>query len=352
MASIEEIPTKRGTAHRLTFRFHRRRYRKYFPAEVPRQQVLAIKAKVEAAIAADRVGIKSIDLEAILEEPNGRDRGPTLIELIDEVCRRRETQKGLARPTCYNTRRSLLKLAAAIGKQTPVTVLTPDHIERFKDWRLAQGLSKRGVNKELRYISAAMNDAVRFQILERNPLAPIVYFREQKRLPEVLSEEQIQRLLEHLDGELYRAAVIILNTGARRGEVAANPNAANPRGLCYEDIDFDAGTVRLGSKGKQRLVPLRQQMREVLDESGTGPVLSISANNLTNGMRQAMHEIGIFVRRPIHVLRHSVATHLLVQGCDIRYVQELLGHVQLSMTQIYTHVAIKHLKNEVERLPW
>ncbi len=180
-----------------------------------------------------------------------------------------------------------------------------------------------------------------------------------RRLPKALRRDQIKALLAAPDaatpvGMRDRAALELLYaTGARVSEVA---------GLDVDVVDLAGATARLFGKGsKERIVPLGEpacvaverwlgEGRPVLATAAAGPALFVTQR----GTRMTDHDLRAVVRRAAaraglggvtpHTLRHSYATHLLEGGADLRSVQELLGHVALSTTQIYTAVSRDHLR--------
>jgi len=180
-------------------------------------------------------------------------------------------------------------------------------------------------------------------------------------LPRALSEEQVEAVLEAPDinrpvGQRDRAMLeLMYATGLRVSELIS---------LQVININLQQGVVRvLGKGGKERLVPLGETAdewlrlymrdgREDLLKGAQEDVVFITARK--SGMsRQAFwyaiskyaRQVGIEVKVSPHMLRHSFATHLLNHGADLRVVQLLLGHSDLSTTQIYTHIAREGLKN-------
>jgi len=200
--------------------------------------------------------------------------------------------------------------------------------------------------------------------LKRNPLVGIPLPKLEKRLPKFLTEEQMkrlllgpQRLLENQSIDAFTAwrdrlvMELLYGGGLRVSELV---------GINYGAIDFDSGVARVMGKGrKERLCPLGRVALAVAtkfrDEfarqtNPTAPVV-ITARHTRLPVRQ----VQLLLKRYLvladlpheltpHKLRHSYATHLLNAGADLRLVQELLGHVQLSTTQIYTHVSVARLQ--------
>jgi site-specific recombinase XerD len=173
----------------------------------------------------------------------------------------------------------------------------------------------------------------------------IPYARTPRKLPVVLSANEVVRFLEVVSGLKSRAALTTAYAaGLRASEVA---------GLLIEDIDSDRGVIRVrhGKGAKDRDVMLSPQLLDILRTywrlarprrflfPGRDQGRSINPTVLHAACRSAAKAAGIAKRVTLHTLRHSFATHLLENGADIRIIQALLGHANLSSTARYTHVA-------------
>jgi integrase/recombinase XerD len=199
------------------------------------------------------------------------------------------------------------------------------------------------------------------ELSQTDPSASIASARLEGHLPHVLSVEQVSRLLERPKatpiGLRDRALLEVLyGAGLRASEVLA---------LRRQDVDFDVGFVRVVGKGdKERVVPLGRKALEALRAynergrpflGGAGTLKApelflnkrgrrLSRQGLHLLIKQYAREAGLPDDVSAHTLRHSFATHLLEGGADLRAVQEMLGHSDLSTTQIYTHVSASHLQ--------
>jgi len=173
----------------------------------------------------------------------------------------------------------------------------------------------------------------------------IPYARTPRKLPVVLSADEVARFLEAVSGLRSRAALTTAYAaGLRASEVA---------GLLIEDIDSDRGVIRVrhGKGAKDRDVMLSPQLLGILRTywrlarprrflfPGRDEGRSINPTVLHAACRSAAKAAGLAKRVTLHTLRHSFATHLLENGADIRIIQALLGHANLSSTARYTHVA-------------
>ena len=198
--------------------------------------------------------------------------------------------------------------------------------------------------------------------LTANPAADIELPRVPQRLPRHwLSVAEVEQLMAHVlihgDAGLRDRALIevMYSTGLRRAEVIA---------LRQRDVDTHAGVVfvREGKGRKDRVVPIgeraiawlaryRDEVRPLWLRNAAEPALwlrpdgaALTTRQLTERMQKLIREAGIDKPGACHILRHSMATHMLEGGADVRYVQAMLGHAQLSTTAIYTHIAIGQLQ--------
>ncbi len=196
-------------------------------------------------------------------------------------------------------------------------------------------------------------------IIDENPMLTIETPKSEKHLPEVLSTEEVEMLLNAPDvtqtlGLRNRAILeLMYATGLRVSEVV---------NLRLEDLHLDVGIIQTIGKGrKERIVPIGDEAitwinnylrdaRPELCKTRRSPFLFVNFHgerltrqgvwkNLKNEVRKA----GITKNVTPHTLRHSFATHILENGADLRIVQELLGHSDISTTQIYTHISKKRL---------
>lgn len=193
--------------------------------------------------------------------------------------------------------------------------------------------------------------------IEKDPTVDISLPKKDKKLPEVLSVDEIEKILNAISrdsfkGKRDRAMVELLySCGLRVSELT---------GLKVKDIDMKNGFLKCFGKGsKERIVPFGERAREVLKDY----LLDRDKRNIQSEylfvsrrgeriLRQFINAIlnkyakKARIRKRVHphMLRHSFATHLLERGADLRSVQELLGHVDISTTQIYTHLTKERLR--------
>ncbi len=174
--------------------------------------------------------------------------------------------------------------------------------------------------------------------------------KRRQRLPTVLSHDEIERIIHTVTNPKHRAMIALAyGAGLRVSEVTS---------LRVQDFDFDSGFIHLksakGNKDRLTLLPekLSEDLRRLIHgKTGSAFVFeSERGGKLTTATIQkvfmrTLQRVNINKPATFHSLRHSFATHLLENGTDIRYVQELLGHTNIRTTQIYTHVTNPSLKN-------
>lgn len=192
--------------------------------------------------------------------------------------------------------------------------------------------------------------------LKRDPFLGVPMPKRTRSLPKFLTEAEMEEVLSAPKGadaasERDRALIELLySSGLRRAEVGA---------LNVGDVDFLSGTVRVFGKGsKERIVPvggtaltcLRAYLRSRGSPADGEPLFSslrgarLSDEGVVFVVRRWVRRSSLLKKVTPHVFRHSFATHLLNRGCNIREVQEMLGHADLNTTQIYTHVSLQKLQ--------
>ncbi len=283
---------------------------------------------------------------------------------IDAYLDHLHLERGLSSNTLENYRRDLRGFAAARGEGSAVEKTTRDDIAAYIEKRRRAGIAPPSVARFL----SALKGLFRFLLLngwhDRNPAEEVDAPKRWRTLPKYLSIEEVERLLVAPDdsrniGLRDRAMLEVLYaTGLRVTELV---------GLRMDQVIDDPPMVRVVGKGdKERLVPLGSEAWKWLGRylATARPLrhtrlsphvfLSNRGEGLTRQrfwqvIKQYAHTAGI--ARPLspHVLRHSFATHLLENGADLKSLQMLLGHADISTTQIYTHITEERLKRVYEK---
>lgn len=228
----------------------------------------------------------------------------------------------------------------------------------------AQGIGARSAARHLSAVRGFTRFLVRERALDADPCALVDRPRIGRRLPKVLNLEEIERILDAPDQAGFRG---LRDRAILQVMYAAGLRVSEVVGLKLADVDRARGLVAPFGKGqKRRLVPLGEHALDALDAylrvrgehpraaGSTTLFLSPRGGALT---RQAVWKMlggyarGAGVTKPSspHKLRHSFATHLLEGGADLRSVQALLGHADISTTEIYTHLADDHVRAAYKR---
>ena len=242
--------------------------------------------------------------------------------------------------------------------------LTPGLVASFLVRLGREGISARSA---ARYLSSVRGFA-KFLVLERvlgdDPSAIVDAPQTGRRLPQVLSPDEVMQLLEapRRDTRLGRRDRAMLHV-----MYAAGLRVSELVGLELGDVDLRRGVVSaLGKGGKRRLVPLGEPALGALEDylgdraahrcAASSSVLFLSPRGRALSRhafwkRVAAYARAVGIRKPVspHKLRHSFATHLLQGGADLRSVQAMLGHADISTTEIYTHVVGDHLARAYAR---
>lgn len=290
-------------------------------------------------------------------------------ESIDQFLFHLRVEKGLALNTLKSYATDLRGFATACadaGKSHVGDIRAEDVSDHLLSL-LESGLSHRTIARRTSALRGFFRFLRREGVLESNPMEKIDTVRYGKRIPEVLALEEVEELLAAPDGgspEGIRDTAMLETlyaTGLRVSELTQLPLAA---------IDWKLGILRTRGKGsKERIVPLGEAAQQAIHlylESARAQLLRSSGREspalfvtrrggamtrqaFWKNLKQYALKAGITKDVSPHKLRHSFATHLLERGADLRILQTLLGHADISTTQIYTFVSSKRMKELHER---
>jgi integrase/recombinase XerD len=274
-------------------------------------------------------------------------------------------ERGLSKNTVDGYRNDLTRLGEALAKKGGCDLLTADAPTLSAHMRdlMRQGLSPRSISRALSAIRGFYIHLVATGERADDPAVNLLPPKQFKTLPKVLSEAQVEALLAAPDvsnplGLRDRAMLELLYaTGLRVSELV---------GLTLPQLRLDVGyLVAFGKGSKERVVPVGEQaeawvqryLRDVRPELAEGRHQAVFVNfrgepmtrmGFWKGLKAYGVKTGIRDLSP-HVLRHSFATHLLEHGADLRSVQTMLGHADISTTQIYTHIHQERIKTLYDR---
>ncbi len=279
----------------------------------------------------------------------------------DSFIRYLATERGLSDAYQESVRQTLDALAKWIkGQRTALRDIGTDELAAFLSQRKKEGLSAASLRITTVHLKVFFRWLVGKEKLEMDPAEPLLAPRPDQSLPETLHATELTKLLESIDptASLGRRDLAILelfySAGLRLSE------------LCkarLEMMDFEGGFLRVTGKGdKTRIVRVGHKAREAIDDylRNERPKLvtrktsshifisvrgtALSPERVREIVKQRAKLAGIDQNVYPHLLRHSFATHLLEGGADLRVIQELLGHADISTTQVYTHVDRQRLK--------
>jgi integrase/recombinase XerD len=275
-------------------------------------------------------------------------------QTIGEYLEYLEIEKGLSQNTIDAYRRDLENFADVTGKNSLSEIdrmIINSYVRELRERKLAP----TSIIRKVASLRGFFKWATSTGILDKNPAATLEQPKVPKRLPKVVSVKEIEELLHsNLTPVQHTIMELLYSCGLRVSELV---------NLKISDIDLSSKYVRCFGKGsKERIIPIGDTAKNIVKAYLPQRDLLIKKYNLDtkrllildNGrlitrqdVYSFIHEQGKLIHKNIspHTLRHSFATHLLENGADLRIVQELLGHSDVSTTQLYTHISKKRLKD-------
>ena len=247
------------------------------------------------------------------------------------------------------------------SEQDPIEIdhVCKEDVRSFLGDLLRMGMNTRTIARKMASLRAFFKYLIRTEKITVNPVTALASPKIEKRLPEFFREDEIRDVLrsvttDSVQGLRDRSILeLFYGTGMRLSELI-NMNT--------NDLDFHAGTVKvLGKGGKERIIPVGRNIRQSIltyfqNRNEYHPKTEnramflnrfgerISARGVQRVVQRCLKKVSDKKKLSPHVLRHTFATHLLDHGADLEAVKELLGHVNLSTTQIYTHLTMDRLK--------
>jgi integrase/recombinase XerC len=239
-----------------------------------------------------------------------------------------------------------------------LSTISFQYIRSFIASLMDEGLSPRSVNRKISTLKSFFKYLLKNGEVETNPTQKIQGPKTPKKLPVFIDENQLGEIFnskvfpEGFEGTRDKLIVDVLyQTGLRRAEILS---------LKDSDVDlFNTQLKVLGKRNKERIIPFNVQLKKNIetyiqakrDNQLASPYLFVSLRDkaltpakITKIVKDVLSTVTTNKKKSPHILRHTFATHLLNNGADINAVKELLGHANLSATQIYTHNSIDKLK--------
>jgi site-specific recombinase XerD len=221
----------------------------------------------------------------------------------------------------------------AVGKHRQLSTITKRDLDSHIDYCRKRKNKPSTINIEIRTIKAAFSKATEWNYLKDNPLKGFRQIKYHKNLPRFLTVPQIEKVFEVIgSNKRYRLVfALYIYTGARRKEV---------HNLTWSDIKNNS--IILKGKGyKIRVIPMSLNLKKILQEykRDLGRLVDVSLEQMAGNIRP-------------HDLRHTFASQLVMNGVDLRTVQELLGHSSFDTILVYAHLSQKHLEEAVRKLPY
>ncbi len=224
---------------------------------------------------------------------------------------------------------------------------------------MESGMEARSVNRKISTLKSYYKFLIREEKVELNPMAKIISPKTAKKLPVFVDITHMENLFDFdvfepgFEGHRNRMILLLFyQTGMRLSELT---------GLKKGDIDFSNGQLKvLGKRNKERIIPFTLHFKKELEdyiqvipsEYAAGAYLFAQKNGkklypkqVYNLVNAALSHVTTIHKKSPHVLRHTFATHMLNNGADLNAIKEILGHANLSATQVYTHNSIEKLKN-------
>lgn len=237
-----------------------------------------------------------------------------------------------------------------------VSDLTHKELRKYLSHIIAKGLNDASVCRKLSSLKSFYNFLYEKKMIDNNPAAMLSYPKRQKRLPVIVKKSAIELLLSFdtkktIDFRDKAIIELLYGCGIRVSELT---------GLKKNDLNISSRNIKVLGKGsKERLIPVHNKaldsivgyLKKIKGKTSSEEhlFLSVNGNKLTGGavrkmIKRRLKQAALQAKISPHSFRHSFATHLLEGGADLRSVQELLGHVDLSSTQVYTHLSKTKLK--------
>jgi integrase/recombinase XerD len=271
-------------------------------------------------------------------------------------------EKGLSQNTVQAYETDILSFLNWLTKTPNINYLNlkEDNINNYIAYLFKSKLKSSSVNRKISSLKSLYLYLIKKNILKNSPISEVITPKKEKYLPSSMSEDEVDRLLKSPDSsnkiEKRDKAMIemLYATGMRISELV---------NLKLTDVDMQRCVAKVFGKGKkERLIPFGEAALEALSDYISDRGKSVSKEIFLSNRGKKLSRVAFWQRIKIylirenlknsispHTLRHAFATHLLNRGADLRSVQLLLGHSDLSTTQIYTHIAKQRLSEVLKK---
>jgi len=271
-------------------------------------------------------------------------------------------EKGLSQNTVQAYETDILSFLNWLTKTPNINYLNlkEDNINKYIAYLFKSKLKSSSVNRKISSLKSLYLYLIKKNILKNSPISEVITPKKEKYLPSSMSEDEVDRLLKSPDTsnkiEKRDKAMIemLYATGMRISELV---------NLKLTDVDLQRCVAKVFGKGKkERLIPFGEAALEALSDYISDRDKSASKEIFLSNRGKKLSRVAFWQRIKIylirenlknsispHTLRHAFATHLLNRGADLRSVQLLLGHSDLSTTQIYTHIAKQRLSEVLKK---
>lgn len=282
-----------------------------------------------------------------------------IIELFEKYLRE---EKNASANTLSSYMRDIRQLSTYLETNTDTDIVsaTADDLGEYISHLKSAGKSVATVSRNIASIKNLYSYLFIKQIVTANPSTKLVSDKNVQKLPEILSNKEVELLLEQpkcIDSKGYRDKAmleVLYATGMRVSELID---------LNIDDVNLDAGVMRCRTRNKERFIPMYDAAVKALDEymrlvrpqmvalpDETSLFVNVSGERMSRQgfwkiIKYYQKKAGIEKDITPHTLRHSFAAHLLENGADLHALQEMLGHSDISSTQMYTQLVKKQLKD-------
>jgi integrase len=263
------------------------------------------------------------------------------------------------KPSAFDRDKFLINKLGEFFRGCYISGITPMMVEEYKAKRIREQKKPATINREVACLKCIINKAIEWGYMHDNPVRKVKLLKENNTRMRFLKREEVERLLKECDEltkkdprykHLKPALIIALNTGLRKRELLD---------LKWQDIDLQTGIIYLTDtkNNERREAPMNEIVKKTFSEIRRYPGSPYIFHNkdgdkyykLDKSFFTALKKSGI-IDFHWHDLRHTFASHLVMNGVDIKTVQELMGHKSIEMTLRYSHLSQGHKQSAVELL--